>query len=145
MKFSDVLDSLSIGTLEYKKWNALWISIACLVSVKSTIAPVLDLICFVSDIEHEEAEILPWTRRMITLLKSRHVHKRAKVQYEVRTHVIKLNLLNLTGSSASCILEYVQVSCGYVYIIIRSLAFLKNVKALTEITFHTISQPLNLY
>ena len=65
------------------------------------------------EVEYDEPVSLPWTRRMMTLLKSRHVHKRAKVQYEVRTHTVRMNINNITGSSASVFLEYIQVTLHY--------------------------------
>ncbi|XP_066282304.1 small ribosomal subunit protein uS10m-like [Branchiostoma lanceolatum] len=44
----------------------------------------------------------------ITLLKSVHVHKKAKVQYEIRTHYRVFHFKHLTGSTSNVFLEYVQ-------------------------------------
>ena len=44
----------------------------------------------------------------LTLLKSIHVHKKHRVQYEIRTHRQVLQLKYLTGSTANVYLEYVE-------------------------------------
>nr|CAG4648340.1 EOG090X0GP9 [Moina brachiata]SVE93338.1 EOG090X0GP9 [Moina brachiata] len=44
----------------------------------------------------------------LTLLKSIHVYKKHRVQYEVRTYGIQLTLEKLTGSTSSTFLEYIQ-------------------------------------
>ncbi|XP_019627539.1 PREDICTED: 28S ribosomal protein S10, mitochondrial-like [Branchiostoma belcheri] len=44
----------------------------------------------------------------ITLLKSVHVHKKHKVQYEIRTHYRVFHFKHLTGSTSNVFLEYVQ-------------------------------------
>jgi len=43
-----------------------------------------------------------------TLLASRHVHKKARVQYEFRHYYRNLLFENLTGSTADTFLEYVE-------------------------------------
>ncbi|XP_014229039.1 28S ribosomal protein S10, mitochondrial [Trichogramma pretiosum] len=43
-----------------------------------------------------------------TVLKSKHVHKKHRVQYEMRTYYRFLNFLKLTGSTADTFLEYIQ-------------------------------------
>ncbi|KAK3911941.1 putative 28S ribosomal protein S10, mitochondrial [Frankliniella fusca] len=43
-----------------------------------------------------------------TVLKSRHVHRKHGVQYEVRTYHHKIQLERLTGSTADTFLEYIQ-------------------------------------
>ncbi|OXU31443.1 hypothetical protein TSAR_004721 [Trichomalopsis sarcophagae] len=43
-----------------------------------------------------------------TLLKSKHVHKKHRVQYEIRTYYRFLEFLKLTGSTADTFLEYIQ-------------------------------------
>ncbi|KGL83570.1 hypothetical protein N309_02951, partial [Tinamus guttatus] len=43
-----------------------------------------------------------------TLLKSVHIFKKHRVQYEMRTHYVCLELKHLTGSTAAVYLEYVQ-------------------------------------
>ncbi|XP_023348056.1 28S ribosomal protein S10, mitochondrial [Eurytemora carolleeae] len=43
-----------------------------------------------------------------TLLKSAHVHKKHRVQYEMRTYYHFITLKHLTGSTADTYLEYVQ-------------------------------------
>jgi len=43
-----------------------------------------------------------------TLLKSVHIHKKHRVQYEVRTHFLIMKFVRLTGSTANTFLEYIQ-------------------------------------
>lgn len=43
-----------------------------------------------------------------TVLKSRHVHKKHMVQYEVRTYHHKIQINRITGSTADTFLEYIQ-------------------------------------
>ncbi|CAI9735407.1 ribosomal S10, mitochondrial [Octopus vulgaris] len=43
-----------------------------------------------------------------TLLKSVHIYKKHRVQYENRTHFRVIEFIHLTGSTADTILEYVQ-------------------------------------
>ncbi|XP_014468640.1 PREDICTED: 28S ribosomal protein S10, mitochondrial [Dinoponera quadriceps] len=43
-----------------------------------------------------------------TVLKSAHVHKKHRVQYEIRTYYRYLDFLRLTGSTADTFLEYLQ-------------------------------------
>ncbi|XP_068199132.1 small ribosomal subunit protein uS10m [Antennarius striatus] len=44
----------------------------------------------------------------LTLLKSVHIFKKHRVQYEMRTHYRRIQLTHLTGSTAQVFLEYVQ-------------------------------------
>uniref|UniRef100_A0A8C5BZ87 Small ribosomal subunit protein uS10m n=1 Tax=Gadus morhua TaxID=8049 RepID=A0A8C5BZ87_GADMO len=44
----------------------------------------------------------------LTLLKSIHIFKKHRVQYEMRTHYRCLELFRLTGSTAQVYLEYIQ-------------------------------------
>ncbi|XP_043581472.1 28S ribosomal protein S10, mitochondrial [Bombus pyrosoma] len=44
----------------------------------------------------------------LTLLKSVHVHKKHRVQYETRTYYRYFDLFNLTGSTADTYLEYIE-------------------------------------
>ncbi|XP_020282321.1 28S ribosomal protein S10, mitochondrial [Pseudomyrmex gracilis] len=43
-----------------------------------------------------------------TVLKSAHVHKKHRVQYEMRTYYRYIDFLRLTGSTADTFLEYLQ-------------------------------------
>lgn len=43
-----------------------------------------------------------------TVLKSAHVHKKHRVQYEIRTYYRYLDFLRLTGSTADTFIEYLQ-------------------------------------
>ncbi|XP_033630923.1 28S ribosomal protein S10, mitochondrial-like [Asterias rubens] len=44
----------------------------------------------------------------LTLLKSRHIFKKHRVQYEMRTHFRVITLMHLTGTTADVFLEYVE-------------------------------------
>ncbi|XP_026666696.1 28S ribosomal protein S10, mitochondrial [Ceratina calcarata] len=44
----------------------------------------------------------------LTVLKSVHVHKKHRVQYETRTYYRYIDFFNLTGSTADTFLEYIQ-------------------------------------
>lgn len=60
------------------------------------------------DIEHVKTE-QPWrTIRRRTLLASRFVHKKYRVQYETRSYYRDICFKNLTGSTADTFLEYVE-------------------------------------
>uniref|UniRef100_A0A8D0EPE9 Small ribosomal subunit protein uS10m n=1 Tax=Strix occidentalis caurina TaxID=311401 RepID=A0A8D0EPE9_STROC len=50
----------------------------------------------------------PKTIERLTLLKSVHIYKKHRVQYEMRTHYVCLELKYLTSSTAAVYLEYVQ-------------------------------------
>uniref|UniRef100_A0A914W280 Small ribosomal subunit protein uS10m n=1 Tax=Plectus sambesii TaxID=2011161 RepID=A0A914W280_9BILA len=60
------------------------------------------------EVEVGAAETLPTIKWLQNVLKSKHVHKKHKVQYETRTNVRRVQLNRLTGSTASSLLEYVQ-------------------------------------
>ncbi|XP_050706411.1 28S ribosomal protein S10, mitochondrial-like [Eriocheir sinensis] len=60
------------------------------------------------DVPLEEIE---WPKKHIkrwTLLKSVHIHKKHRVQYEARTHFLIMRFRRLTGSTADTFLEYIQ-------------------------------------
>ncbi|KAJ1157366.1 hypothetical protein NDU88_010079 [Pleurodeles waltl] len=44
----------------------------------------------------------------LTLLKSIHIFKKHRVQYEMRTHYRRIEMKHLTGSTADMYLEYIQ-------------------------------------
>lgn len=44
----------------------------------------------------------------LTLLKSIHIYKKHRVQYEIRTYFRYFTLLKITGSTADTLLEYLQ-------------------------------------
>ncbi|XP_071476337.1 small ribosomal subunit protein uS10m-like [Diadema antillarum] len=46
--------------------------------------------------------------KRLTLLKSRHVYKKHRVQYEMRTYYRVIKLKHLTGSTADVFLEYIE-------------------------------------
>ncbi|XP_058021273.1 small ribosomal subunit protein uS10m [Ahaetulla prasina] len=56
----------------------------------------------------EKIEKPPKKIERLTLLKSVHIYKKHRVQYEMRTHYQYIELKNLTGSTANVYLEYIQ-------------------------------------
>ncbi|PSN41613.1 28S ribosomal protein S10 [Blattella germanica] len=59
--------------------------------------------------------ICSWTPRKanlerLTLLKSVHIYKKHRVQYEFRTYFRFMQFLRLTGSTTDTFLEYIQLN-----------------------------------
>ncbi|KAK3749476.1 hypothetical protein QZH41_013456, partial [Actinostola sp. cb2023] len=52
--------------------------------------------------------LLPTRKERYTLLKSPHIYKKHRAQYEIRTHARLLQLRNLTSDTSDVFLEYVQ-------------------------------------
>ncbi|XP_032226262.1 28S ribosomal protein S10, mitochondrial [Nematostella vectensis] len=52
--------------------------------------------------------VLPTRKERYTLLKSPHIYKKHRAQYEIRTHGRMLQLKNLTCNTADVFLEYIQ-------------------------------------
>ncbi|XP_068729819.1 small ribosomal subunit protein uS10m-like isoform X1 [Montipora capricornis] len=52
--------------------------------------------------------ILPTSIQRHTVLKSPHIYKKHRAQYEVRTHAQMLQVKNVTGDTADTFLEYIQ-------------------------------------
>ncbi|KAK2560987.1 putative 28S ribosomal protein S10 [Acropora cervicornis] len=55
-----------------------------------------------------ERIILPTSIQRHTVLKSPHIYKKHRAQYEVRTHARLLQVKNVTGDTADTFLEYIQ-------------------------------------
>ncbi|OAF70560.1 hypothetical protein A3Q56_01648 [Intoshia linei] len=61
------------------------------------------------DLTIKESKILEKpTFHRFTTLRSIHLHKKNLIQYEVRTHFMNIKLINMTGSTLSTFLEYIQ-------------------------------------
>jgi|UniRef100_A0AC35FUM1 small subunit ribosomal protein S10 len=60
------------------------------------------------DITHSKVENLPYVRWVEWLLRSKFVHKKYKLHYETRTYIKKCSVYNITGSTASTLVEYLQ-------------------------------------
>ncbi|KAE9554480.1 hypothetical protein FO519_002291 [Halicephalobus sp. NKZ332] len=60
------------------------------------------------NIDCTPTENLPYVRWVQWLLRSKFVHKKYKLHYETRTYINKCSVLNVTGSTASTLLEYLQ-------------------------------------
>ncbi|KOC59370.1 28S ribosomal protein S10, mitochondrial [Habropoda laboriosa] len=57
---------------------------------------------------HRNVELRKPIHERLTLLKSIHVHKKHRVQYETRTYYRYLDFFHLTGSTADTYLEYIE-------------------------------------
>ncbi|VDL75366.1 unnamed protein product [Nippostrongylus brasiliensis] len=68
----------------------------------------LESVCTHLDITRGQFQVLPYVRWVQPALRSKFVHKKYKLHYETRTHITKFEVLNLTGSTASTFLEYIQ-------------------------------------
>ncbi|KAK0418115.1 hypothetical protein QR680_013377 [Steinernema hermaphroditum] len=64
--------------------------------------------CSHLEIKADPVEKLPYVRWVQPLLRSKFVHKKYKLHYETRTHIRKFSVHDVTGSTASTMLEYVQ-------------------------------------
>ncbi|KAJ1348264.1 28S ribosomal protein S10, mitochondrial [Parelaphostrongylus tenuis] len=53
-------------------------------------------------------EVFPYVRWIQPALRSKFVHKKYKLHYETRTHITVFEVRNLTGSTASTFLEYIE-------------------------------------
>ena len=60
------------------------------------------------DVEYVRTEVPFREIRRRTMLASRHVHKKYRVQYEERDYYRHLLFKNVTGSTADTFLEYIQ-------------------------------------
>lgn len=52
--------------------------------------------------------LLPTSIQRHTVLKSPHIYKKHRAQYEIRTHARMLQVKNVTGDTADTFLEYIQ-------------------------------------
>ncbi|CAP33931.1 Protein CBR-MRPS-10 [Caenorhabditis briggsae] len=68
----------------------------------------LQQVCKHLEIPQGRLEVLPYIRWVQPALRSKFVHKKYKLHYETRTHITKLEILNVTGSTASTFLEYIE-------------------------------------
>lgn len=68
----------------------------------------LQQVCQHLEISQGRHEVLPYIRWVQPALRSKFVHKKYKLHYETRTHISKMEILNVTGSTASTFLEYIQ-------------------------------------
>ncbi|CAI5446083.1 unnamed protein product [Caenorhabditis angaria] len=68
----------------------------------------LQSVCKHLDITQGKIEVLPYIRWVQPALRSKFVHKKYKLHYETRTHITKFEVKNMTGSTASTFLEYIE-------------------------------------
>lgn len=64
--------------------------------------------CIQLGIDSSEIRHLPYVRWVQWALRSKFVHKKYKLHYETRTYIKQMDVRNLTGSTASVFLEYVE-------------------------------------
>uniref|UniRef100_A0A0N4ZU03 Small ribosomal subunit protein uS10m n=1 Tax=Parastrongyloides trichosuri TaxID=131310 RepID=A0A0N4ZU03_PARTI len=65
-------------------------------------------VCKNLEIENTPIVKHPYIRWIECLLRSKFVHKKYKLHYETRTHVREMSIKNVTGSTASTFLEYIE-------------------------------------
>ncbi|VDO93961.1 unnamed protein product [Heligmosomoides polygyrus] len=68
----------------------------------------LESVCSHLNLTRGRFQVLPYVRWVQPALRSKFVHKKYKLHYETRTHITKFEVLNLTGSTASTFLEYIE-------------------------------------
>uniref|UniRef100_A0A914RTE8 Small ribosomal subunit protein uS10m n=1 Tax=Parascaris equorum TaxID=6256 RepID=A0A914RTE8_PAREQ len=64
--------------------------------------------CHHLSIECGPVKALPYVRWIQPLLRSKFVHKKYKLHYETRTHIRCMTISDVTGSTASTFLEYIE-------------------------------------
>uniref|UniRef100_A0A0M3I635 Small ribosomal subunit protein uS10m n=2 Tax=Ascaris TaxID=6251 RepID=A0A0M3I635_ASCLU len=68
----------------------------------------LQTACHHLSIECSPVKVLPYVRWIQPLLRSKFVHKKYKLHYETRTHIRCMTISDVTGSTASTFLEYIE-------------------------------------
>ncbi|KAI6194190.1 Cysteine protease [Aphelenchoides besseyi] len=68
----------------------------------------LENACQQLDIESSDIRHLPYVRWLQWALRSKFAHKKNKLHYETRTYIKQMDVRNLTGSTASTFLEYIE-------------------------------------
>jgi len=77
-------------------------------AVLKSFAKFLELTCHHLELDLRPIEYPILTKQRMTLLKSIFVHKKHRVQYEMRTYFMSATIAHLTGSTADTLLEWVQ-------------------------------------
>uniref|UniRef100_A0A0K0E3C6 Small ribosomal subunit protein uS10m n=1 Tax=Strongyloides stercoralis TaxID=6248 RepID=A0A0K0E3C6_STRER len=65
-------------------------------------------VCKHLEIKNTHIRKHPYVRWVQWLLRSKFVFKKYKLHYETRTHIREINIQEVTGSTASTFLEYIQ-------------------------------------
>lgn len=71
----------------------------------------LELTCKHLDLDLAPIDYPRVTKQRMTLLKSIFVHKKHRVQYEMRTYHLHATIFHVTGSTADTFVEYAQRMC----------------------------------
>jgi len=71
----------------------------------------LELACKHLDLDLAPIDYPRVTKQRMTLLKSVFVHKKHRVQYEMRTYHLHATIFHVTGSTADTFVEYAQRMC----------------------------------
>jgi len=77
-------------------------------AVLKSFAKFLEITCHHLELDLRPIEYPILTKQRMTLLKSIFVHKKHRVQYEMRTYFMSATIAHLTGSTADTLLEWVQ-------------------------------------
>uniref|UniRef100_A0AC35TM32 Ribosomal_S10 domain-containing protein n=1 Tax=Rhabditophanes sp. KR3021 TaxID=114890 RepID=A0AC35TM32_9BILA len=77
-------------------------------AVLQSYSTFLTSVCKNLRVESTPVKVYPYVRWVECLLRSKFVHKKYKLHYETRTYIRELSIKNVTGSTASTLLEYVQ-------------------------------------
>ncbi|GMT17953.1 hypothetical protein PFISCL1PPCAC_9250, partial [Pristionchus fissidentatus] len=68
----------------------------------------LEQVCTNLSVTRGSVATLPYVRWVQPLLRSKFVHKKYKLHYETRTHITRFTIHDVTGSTASTFLEYIE-------------------------------------
>ncbi|KAF8358178.1 mrps-10 [Pristionchus pacificus] len=68
----------------------------------------LEQVCTNLSVTRGSVKVLPYVRWVQPLLRSKFVHKKYKLHYETRTHITRFTIHDVTGSTASTFLEYIE-------------------------------------
>lgn len=65
-------------------------------------------VCRQLEIESSKVRHLRYHKWIQNLLRSKFAHKKYQLHYEIRTHIKQMTVFNLTGSTSSAFLEYIE-------------------------------------
>uniref|UniRef100_A0A0N5A9T5 Small ribosomal subunit protein uS10m n=1 Tax=Syphacia muris TaxID=451379 RepID=A0A0N5A9T5_9BILA len=68
----------------------------------------LQTACHHLDIKCTPVQILPYFRWIQPVLRAKFAYKKYQLHYETRTHIQRMSIEKVTGSTASTFLEYIQ-------------------------------------
>ncbi|VDN57998.1 unnamed protein product [Dracunculus medinensis] len=77
-------------------------------AVLNSYTKYLQMTCKHLEIEMGKVIVLPYVRWFQNYLKSKFAKKKNQLHYETRTHIRKVDIKHVTGSTASTFLEYIE-------------------------------------